>query len=70
MHSLFIPDMFHSATQENNKGRILATFSANDSSIHVLLATKAFGFAIVVNWDLPSNIVQYQQEVIIIIDAN
>ena len=52
--------MFHSATPDSDKHRVLAEFAVPASPIRVLLATVAFGLGMdvpdirmVINWELP-----------------
>ena len=63
-------DMFHAASCETDKERILHDFPQKNSPIRILIATIAFGLGIdipdirlVINWGMPSNMLQYWQEV-------
>lgn len=64
--------MYHTATPEEDQTRIIKAFTSENSEIRVLIATVAFGLGInipdiriVVNWGLPSSIMQQWQEVLI-----
>lgn len=62
--------MFHGATPDTDKERILTDFTKPNSRTRIVIATIAFGLGIdiadvriVVNWGLPTNMLQYWQEV-------
>ena len=63
-------DMFHSATDQTSKDRIIKTFHEKDSPIRLLICTVAFGMGInipdirsVIHWGCSSSVLGYWQEV-------
>ena len=65
-----IVEMYHGATPETDRTRIVQGYTEPNSTTRLLLATVAFGMGvdipnirIVVNWGLPNSVMQYWQEV-------
>lgn len=68
--SFRLVEMYHSASPDSVKEGVLQQFPGPDSQIRVLISTVAFGMGVnipdvrlVVNWGIPSSVLEYWQQV-------